>query len=88
MVLKKFAVLVRCTVEKAMSAKLPPEEERWKTGCAGLFGASDMREPEVVRMWLVVCGAWRLFCDVERFMAEAGMGMAETLCERAPRVCF
>ena len=80
-------MLGRWTVEKPISAMLPLEEDRWKTGWEGLPGASDMREPEVVRTWLVVCGAWRFDCEVERFMAEAGMGMAETLCETAPRVC-
>lgn len=79
MLFRKFAVLGRWTVEKPMSARLLPDDDRWKTGCAGLFGASDIREPEVVRTWLVVCGAWRLDWEVERFMAEAGIGMAETL---------
>jgi hypothetical protein len=76
---RKFAVLGRWTVEKAISAKLPPDDDRWKLGCAGLLGARDMREPEVVRAWFVVCGACRLCWELERFMAEAGMGMAETL---------
>jgi len=84
--LKKFAVLGRCTVEKPISARLPPDDDLWKTGCDGLPGASDMREPDVVRMWLVVCGAWRFDWDVDRFIADAGMGIAETLFETAPSV--
>ena len=72
-------MLGRCTVEKPKLARLSPDDERWKTGCDGRPGASDMREPDVVRTWLVVCGACRFWFDVDRFMAEAGMGMAETL---------
>lgn len=47
-----------------------------------------MRDPEVERAWLVVLGGCPN-CEVEfdRFMAEAGIGMAETLWETAPRVC-
>lgn len=59
---------------------LPLEEDRWKTGWDGLPGARDMRDPDVVRTWLVVLGiCWRFEVDVDRFIAEAGMGMAETL---------
>ena len=77
---RKLAVLGLLTVEKAPMSRFPPDEERWKTGCAGRFGASDMRLLDVVRLWLVVAGGWcRLFCEVDRFMAEAGMGMAEAL---------
>ena len=48
-----------------------------------------MREPDVVRTWVVVCGAcWRLELDVERFIADAGMGIAETLLLTAPRACI
>ncbi len=75
MLLKKLAVLGRWTVEN-ISARLVPEEERWKTGCAGRLGARDMREADVVRTWLVVC---RLVWDVDRFIADAGIGIAEAL---------
>ena len=77
---KKLAVLGRCTVEKPICARFSPDEERWKLGCAGRPGASDMREPDVLRAWFVVCGACcRFEVDVDRFIAEAGMGIAETL---------
>lgn len=63
-----------------MSARLPPEDERWKIGCDGRPGASDMRDPDVERAWFAVPGAWeKLFWEEDRFMAEAGIGMAETL---------
>lgn len=42
--LNMFAVEVRWTVEKGISARFVPEEERAKTGCAGRPGASDIRE--------------------------------------------
>jgi hypothetical protein len=75
----KLAVLGRCTVEKPISARVVPDEDRWKMGCAGLLGLSDMRDPETVRTCVVVCGACRFDCEVERFMAEAGIGIADTL---------
>jgi hypothetical protein len=85
---KKFALLGRCTVAKPpMAARSLPEDERWKTGCEGRPGARDMREPDVVRTWFVVCGACcRFEFEVERFIAEAGMGMAETLLLMGPSV--
>jgi hypothetical protein len=57
-------------------------------GCEGRPGASDIREPEVDRAWFVVCGA-APNCDVEfeRFIAEAGIGIAVALWETAPSVC-
>jgi hypothetical protein len=77
---KKFAVLGRCTVEKPIFAKLSPDDDRWNTGCAGLPGASDMRDPDVVRTWFVVFGTCgRLDCELDRFIADAGIGIAETL---------
>jgi hypothetical protein len=83
----KFAVLCRCTVEKPISARLPPEEDRWKLGCEGLPGASDMRDPDVERMCCPVGGACpKWFCDVERFMAEAGIGIADALLLMGPSV--
>lgn len=69
-----------------MLARLSPEEERWKMGWLGRPGARDMRDPEVERAWFAVLGAPNAlaFCifemDWERFMADMGMGIAETLC--------
>lgn len=83
----KFAVLWRLAVERPISARLPAEEERWKLGCWGLPGASDMRDPDVERMCCAVWGAWpKWFCDVERFMAEAGIGIADALLLIGPSV--
>lgn len=83
----KFAVLCRCTVEKPISAKLPAEDDRWKLGCEGLPGASDMRDPDVERICCPVGGACpKWFCDVERFMAEAGIGIADALLLIGPKV--
>lgn len=47
---RKLAVLGLCTVEKPISARLPPEDDRWKFGWDGRPGASDMRDPDVERM--------------------------------------
>lgn len=72
-----------------MSARLLPEDERWKTGWLGRPGARDMREPEVERAWLevnrlpVCC---MLDMEFERFIAEVGIGIAEALCVTGPRV--
>jgi hypothetical protein len=49
-------------------------------GCEGRPGASDIRDPEVERAWLVVAGAlpsW--WFELDRFIAEAGIGIAEAL---------
>ena len=40
------------TVDIPISARLLPEEERWKMGWFGRPGASDILEPEVERAWL------------------------------------
>jgi len=41
---------LRCTVDgRPKSAKFVPEEERWKDGCCGRLGASDMRDEEIER---------------------------------------
>jgi len=78
-----FAVDVRWTVEKGISARLVPEDERAKTGCAGRPGARDILEEACV----AVKGAWA-FCEDEfvRFMADAGIGIADTLWLIAPSV--
>lgn len=47
-----------------------------------------MREPEVERAWLFVFGAcWRFEIEVDRFIADAGIGIAEALWLTVPRVC-
>lgn len=38
-----------------MSARLVPDEERWKSGCEG--GAKDILDPDTDRTWLAVNGA-------------------------------
>ena len=56
-------------------------------GCEGLPGASDMRDPDVERICCPVGGACpKWFCDVERFMAEAGIGIADALLLIGPSV--
>lgn len=83
----KFAVLWRLPVEKPISARFPADEARWKLGCVGLPGASDIRDPEVERMCCAVCGACpKWFCEVERFIAEAGIGIADALLLIGPSV--
>lgn len=77
---KKFCVLGRCTVENPIPAKLSPDDDRWNIGCAGRPGASDIRDPDVERAWFVVCGAGPKFeVEFDRFMADAGVGIAEAL---------
>ena len=66
---------LRCTVEGLpISARLFPEDERWKAGCGGLFGASDMREEEIDLAWPDVAGIFSLIFEMELdlFNAEAG----------------
>lgn len=55
-------------------------------GWLGRPGARDMREPDAER--ICVCGAadWRLCTEFERFIAEAGIGIAE-LPLMPPSVC-
>lgn len=63
-----------------MSARLVPDEVRWKRGWFGRDMASEWREPETERPWLA------LPMVLDRFMAEGGCGMAE-LTLSPPRVC-
>jgi len=80
---------VRLTLASPMPARLSPEEERWKTGCAGRPGASDILEPETDRACPPVCGAcWKFDMEFDRFIAEDGMGMAEALLLMLPSVCI
>ncbi len=63
----------RLTEERPASARLVPEEERWKSGWLGrVMGmASDCRDPDMDRAWLLPAA------ELERFMAEGGWGMFE-----------
>ena len=65
------------------------DDERPKFGCAGRAGARDMREPDCERECCVYGAAefWRLEAEVERFMADAGIGIADRFGFRPPRVC-
>jgi hypothetical protein len=36
---------------------LLPDEDRWKDGCCGRLGASDMRDEDTERAWCEVCDA-------------------------------
>ena len=70
----------RFTDDRPMSAKLTPDDERWKTGWFGRCdgSASEWRDPDTERTWLA------LVVD-DRFMADGGCGMPE-LRLRPPRV--
>ena len=59
------------------SYKFAPDEERWKMGWFGLLGASDMREPDAERRWVLGAPAWKLWTEFERFIAEVGIGIAD-----------
>lgn len=67
------------------SARLPPDEERANMGWGGLDNARDCLDPETEREWLDEYGAPPKE-DCDRFIAEAGCGMAE-LWLMPPRVC-
>lgn len=63
-----------------MSARLPPEDERVNSGCGGLDIARDCLDPEMVREWLEEYGpAPPIEVEWERFIADAGWGMAVEL---------
>jgi hypothetical protein len=78
---KALLVEWRCTDGKPMSARLVPDDDRWKTGCAGRPPASDILEPDCERACVFRC------TELERFMADDGIGIAETLLLTEPRVC-
>ena len=62
------------------SGRLFPEDERVNEGCGGRPGASDIRDDDMERAWLMVWGAWfslMLEMELERLRAEAGWGIAE-----------
>lgn len=69
-----------------------PEEARWNRGCwIWWFGMSDIREADADRLcWTVfgACGSC-VWCEteLERFMADEGIGIAEMLLLRTPSVC-
>ena len=76
----------RCAlIGKTRSFATPAEDDRVKIGCAGLEGpppgAKDMRDPECERVCVNWLPAWLLACrldwEVERFMADMGIGMAD-----------
>ena len=71
---------------RTLSYRFAPDEERWKTGWFGLPGASDMREPDAERTWVLGAPAWRLCTEFERFIAEVGIGIADILALIPPRV--
>lgn len=56
-------------------------------GWFGLLGASDMREPDAERTWVLGAPFWRLWIEFERFIAEAGIGIADILALIPPSVC-
>jgi len=83
-------VELRWTEWKPWSARFVPEEERWKSGWLGRPGASDILEPDCERAWLAVKGApagCRLEMELERFMADEGMGMEVKLLFMGASVC-
>lgn len=45
----KFEDEDRCNVDLPISVRLFPEDDRWKDGCGGLLGASDMRDDDCDR---------------------------------------
>lgn len=63
-----------------ISAKFVPEDDRWNSGWLGRGGASDARDPDIDRTWLVVKGAL-LTPEIEfdRFIADAGCGILVVL---------
>jgi hypothetical protein len=61
----------RLTEERPASARLVPDEERWKSGWLGRDMASDCRDPDMERAWLLPAA------ELDRFMAEGGWGMLE-----------
>jgi len=61
------------TADWPMSAKLPPEEDRWKFGCAGRCKLLI----EVDRACWPVYGTRMSWLEEVRFMADAGCGMPE-----------
>jgi len=75
------------TVERPISARLFPDDDRWKIGWFGRPGARDMREPDVERLcWAVPGGCCRVEMELDRLRAEAGMGIADMLWLMAPSV--
>lgn len=80
-------VELRCTDWKP-SARFAPEEERGKSGWLGRLGARDILDPLCERARLG--GNWgccMFDIELERFMADAGIGMAEMLLFTGPKVC-
>jgi len=83
----KLLVELRCTDWKPC-ARSVPEEERGKSGWLGRPGARDILLPLFDRAWFGGNWGWfMLLMELERFMAEAGIGIAEELLFTGPRVC-
>lgn len=61
---------VRLTEERPMSARLVPDDERWKSGWLGRDMARDCLDPDIDRTWPLEKGAPEL--ELDRFMADAG----------------
>lgn len=59
-----------------ISARFPPEEERVKSGCGGLDIARDCLDPETERVWPEEYGAPPMEVECERFIPDAGCGIA------------
>jgi hypothetical protein len=72
------------------SARLVPDEERWKTGWLGRPGASDILEPDCDRAWFAAKGppaGCMPLMELDRFMADEGMGIDVMLLFMGARVC-
>lgn len=58
------------------SPRFPPEDERVNCGCGGLEIARDCLDPEADRLWLDEYGAPPMEVECDRFIADAGCGIA------------
>lgn len=86
---RPLLVELRC-IDWKPSARLVPEEERWKRGWLGRPGARDILEPLCDRAWLggnCCCDCCILFAGGWRFMADDGIGMADMLLLTGARLC-
>ena len=59
------------------SARLVPEEDRWKTGWLGRDAARECLDPDSDRAWPVENGAPWPAAELDRFIADGGCGRAE-----------
>ncbi len=65
------------TDESPMSARLVPDDERWKMGWLGRDSASVCLDPDMDRAWLVENGAPWPAAELLLFIADGGCGRAE-----------